>query len=161
MGILDTLQEDDAQQLLYELRQGVVALTRRVELLDVFLGPKREDLMFRKPYQVATVPAGQTLDVFREEIRDWPGYVGVVTHIGNDWFPNTSLTRYIDGRAQENPIVRQIAPVNNPLVVKIFVERDIVWTATNSDTVAHTFGILTNGYLIPKDLYDQAVGVEG
>ena len=159
MGVTEFLQEDEAQQLLRELKNSVMALTRRVELLDVFLGPKREDLMFDKPYQVTTVQPGQEVEVYRQDIR--LGFVGVITHIGNDWFPSTSLSRFIDQRTAEQPIVRQIAPVNQPLAVKIFVQREVVWLAKNSDSVVHTFGILTNGYLIPSDLYDRTVGVEG
>ena len=159
MGIKEFLQEDDAQQALKELNSGVRLLMRRVDSLEVLLAPKTLDRMFQKPFQRLLVPPGEEMEVYRQEVPR--GYTGVITRIGNDWFPNTVLSRFIDNRTNESAIERVIAPVTDPMAVKIFAREEIIWRAKNNDAISHTFGILTDGFFLQVDDADRMIDLEG
>lgn len=152
------LAEDDAREALREFNNGMKALIRRLELLEILLSPKTEDRMFEKPYQAKTVQPGLEEEVYRQTVPH--GFAGVVTRIGNDWFPNTVLTRLVDNRTMEPSVQRVIAPVTDPISVKIFTFDHIVWTARNNDSIPHTFGILTDGFFMPREDADRIVDLE-
>jgi len=153
------LQEDDAQVALQNFAKQINDLSHRIELLEVISGPKSEDRMFRKPFQFLDIDPGQSGTVYEQEVP--PGYVGVVTRMGNDWFPNTVLTRLIDNRVSEHRIERVIAPTYDPVVVKIWVQSKVTWTAENNDGAKHRFGILTDGFFIPRKHFDELTKLEG
>lgn len=158
-AVREWLMEDEAQRLLTRLNNGITQLIHRVELLEILVAPKREDRMFEKPFQRVLVPAGQELEAYRQEVPK--GDVGIITRIGNDWFPLTTLKRFIDNSTMESAIQRVIAPVDNPMGVKIFVKDQVTWTARNDDAIPHTFNILTDGFFVPRDVYERVIAVEG
>ena len=158
-GLLDVLNTDEVRRFFEELTREVKEQSRRMELLELILGPKHEDRMFRKPFQSKTLAPTTEGEVYRQDIED--GFIGVITRIGNDWFPNTVLTRIVDQVAVEPKIERVIAPTDNPIAVKIFVRDHVIWRAQNNDGMNHTFGILTDGFLIPRTKYEEIVAIEG
>lgn len=157
-GVKDFIQADELQRNFEELLNGVRLLVRRMETLEMLLAPKREDRLFEKPFQVGTVQPTDEQEIYRQTIPRQ--FVGVITRIGNDWFPKTVLLRFIDDRTMEPAIERIIAPVTDPLAVKIFVRNEVVWRARNNDGVAHTFGILTDGFFLPADVAERIMAIE-
>ncbi len=158
-GIRDFLAEDEAQRTLKGLVHAVTELKNRIELMEILQAPKTEDRMFTKPFQRKLVGPGKEEEVYRQDVPN--GYVGVITRVGNDWFDSTSLKRFIDSRAMEATIERVIASVTDPMAVKIFVKNQVVWTAKNNDLIDHTFGVLTDGFFVPFDVFDRVIAVEG
>ena len=165
MGVREWLLEDDAQVALTKLSSSVEGLgsqmkdlADRMELLEVIMAPKKEDRMFRKPYQIATVNPSAEGEVYRQEIPE--GFMGVITRMGNNWFGNTFLTRIIDNQVAEHRIERSIAPVTDPISVKVFVRKLVVWRAQNNDGMPHVFQVLTDGFFIPAKIAEQILELE-
>ena len=122
------------------------------------MAPTQEDRMFLKPDQQATVNPTTDAQVYRQDVPE--GFVGVITRMGNDWFPNTYLVRVVDNKAVEPRIRRSIAPVTDPIAVKTFVWNEVTWRAVNNDAVPRTFGVLTDGYFIPRKIAERVVALE-
>jgi len=158
MGVREFLQEDDAQVALQSLMRQMKELGERLELLEILTAPKQEDRMFRKPFQQATVNPGSEGEVYRQEVPS--GFVGVITRMGNDWYPNTFLTRIVDNRVVEPRIERQIAPVTDPIPTKVFLFDRVIWRAQNNDGIPHTFGVLTDGFFIPRKVAERVTQLE-
>lgn len=152
------LSEDDAQQLLRELNTRIGHLSNRMESLEILLAPKTQDRMFERPYQRKLVAAGQEEEVYRLTVP--PSYVGVITRMANSWFPNTKLFRLIDNKTMEPEIERIVAPLDNPMAVKLFAQREVVWRARNSDAIEHTFEVFMDGFYIPVDLGERIMNYE-
>ena len=116
---------------------------------------------FPTPYQFLSVNAGARNAVYTFDIKERYGdtKVGLITKIGNNWFANTQLIFSVDNT--DLTVERQIAPVSDPLSVNIVFEDRVVWTAVNSDTVAHVFEALTDGYLVERELWDHLKEIRG
>lgn len=152
------LLEDEAKITIQELGGAMKHLMERMELLEVILSPKAEDRMFRRPYRITTVDPGTDAQVYRQEVP--PGFVGVITRIGNSWFPNTFLVRSVDNVALEPRIERSIAPVTDPMPTKVFVRKEVVWRAVNNDGAPHDFEVLTDGFFIPAKIGERIMELE-
>lgn len=133
-------------------------LTRRLDLMletqlrlaylrgDI---PPRSDQLFHTPYQYKDIGAGKSGRVFELKI---PGDVtgGIITHIANNWFPNTYWEFEVDfEKVYESKVERKIAPVTEPKQVRILVREKIEARAYNDSTSDHTFEMLCDGYYIP------------
>ena len=153
------LDLDEFKRAIGKLQNSVELLLNRVELLEILLAPKTSDRMFTKPFQMKTVGPRLEAEVYRQDVPK--GYIGVITRMGNDWFPDTVLTRAIDNSLGMEPqIERSIAPTTDPVEAKVFVRREVVWRAKNNDAVAHTFGILTDGFFIPFGDAEKIINLE-
>ena len=153
------MAQDLANLLEWSLLNAHVAELRdRMELLEIIMAPKMEDRMFQRPYQIKTIDPDGEAEVYRQDVPE--GFAGVITRIGNDWFPNTVISRVIDSSVAEQRIERSLAPVTDPIAVKIFVKERIVWRAQNNDGIAHTFGVLTDGFFIPKRALEAILALE-
>lgn len=153
------LLEDDAKLTIQDLGHAMKNLMDRMELLEVIMAPKNQDRMFRNPYQRKLINPGQDEEVYRQEVPS--GFVGVVTSIGNTWFPNTFYVRSIDNQNPEPRMQRSIAPVDSPATVKVFLRHRMVWRAVNNDGVPHTFEVVADGFFIPEGIADRIRSVEG
>jgi hypothetical protein len=106
---------------------------------------------FYKPYQYATIAAGESGRVYYYKIPD--SCVGFIQQVANAWFANTKLDWIVDGEHVEpNLIERQIATIiepkeyNPPILVRNYIE----WIAYNNSTASHVFEVLTDGFLVHK-----------
>ncbi len=156
--LMKFLLEDDAKVTVQDLGKAIALLNDRMEGFELVQGPKSQDRMFRNPFQQATVNPGQNGQVFFLEVPR--GYAGVVLRIGNDWFPNTFLSRHLDANIVEGRIERVIAPVTDPMSVKLLFFDKVIWTAQNNDAVPHTFGVLTDGFWVRKEIAKRIAAVE-
>lgn len=116
--------------------------------------------MFRRDqqYQFATVGAGQSGQVYLLENPQPELFVGIISQVGNTWFPHTFLEWSIDEIPKR--VEYQIAPINNPKEYEKGIPFDwrVIWTAYNEDTVAHVFEVLCDGYFIERKLYRKILG---
>lgn len=157
--IMKFLLEDDAKVTVADLGQAIAKLSEQMELVEILTAPKNEDRMFRSPYQRALVNPGQEGEIYRQQIPS--GFVGVITRVGNTWFPNTFYVRVIDNKVPEPRIERSIAPINEPAQVKVFTRTDPIWRAQNNDAVPHTFEVVMDGFLLPQKVADRIMAIEG
>ncbi|MCK5615619.1 hypothetical protein KAR91_77860 [Candidatus Pacearchaeota archaeon] len=113
---------------------------------------------FVKSYQFKTVKAGGKDTIFLINIPQ--DEVGIITTVANSWFIDTSLEWKVDDRLVEHvPIQRVVAPLNNPLQVRIPVEDTIEWIANNDSTNDHVFEVVCNGFLIDEKLYKRILTI--
>lgn len=157
--LIAAIAKDDAAVSQKALADVMQILVDRMEELQVIMSPKNEDRMFRSPYQRKLINPNQEDEVYRQDVP--PGFVGIITRMGNTWFPNTYYVRVIDNKIPEPKIQRSIAPIDEPLTTKTFVRESIIWRAQNNDGVPHTFEVVTDGFLIPASIADRIVSAEG
>lgn len=156
--LIDALSKDDASVASNAAADALRLVADRLQVIEALTAPKYQDRMFKNPFQIATVNPGTDQEVYRQSCPK--GFVGVVTAMGNDWFPNTVLTRMIDNRLAEPKIERSIAPVTAPMQVRIFMTDKVIWRAQNNSVAPLTFGVLTDGFYIPSDIANRAMAME-
>lgn len=151
--VLKLIEETVSRRKLDEILRELRALREMTQLANYIQLPPPSAVTFPEPYRYETVGAGETKILFDLDI---PGeYSGaIVTHLGNNWFPNTWFTLDVDHRPVLEPkIERQIAPVTEPTEQHRFIARkNVRWVAHNGDTSEHTFEILINGFFLPRKL---------
>ena len=99
---------------------------------------------FTKPYQYATVAAGETKRVFFLKVPK--GHKAYIQRTGNNWFQNTYWEWKVDGELVEK-VERLIAPVHitKPEVPPIIAIDKIEWIAHNNSDSSHIFEVLQDG----------------
>ena len=107
---------------------------------------KRNAIKFYKPHQYTTIQPGSSGRVYYMKVPE--SCVAFIERIGNNYFDNTYYKVYIDGELMEsNVIERQIAPINQPLVLvePILVKNYIEVIGYNNDTSSHIMEFLIDG----------------
>ena len=99
---------------------------------------------FSKPYQYATVSAGETKTVFLIKVPS--GCKAYIQKTANNWFPNTYLKWKVDDELVEK-VERQIAPVNSPKpeIPPIIAVNKIEWIVVNNSKSSFIFEVLQEG----------------
>ncbi len=99
---------------------------------------------FTKPYQYATIAAGQSGTVFTLNVPK--GHKAYIQRTANNWFPNTYWKWKVDGELVEK-VERQISPVHIPKLEHppIVAIDKIEWVAVNNSTSSHIFEVLQDG----------------
>lgn len=121
-------------------------------LLEALLAEAPRAVGFPRPYQTLTVPAETTKKVYYFKIPK--GYVGFIQRIANNYYPDTYLYWYIDGRLVITPYIEyQIAFVNNPLQLQPWrrVHGDVRWDVENRGVVDRDFEVLCDGIYCPEE----------
>lgn len=146
-----TILLDDAVREMKELNKQMKQL---IEINSLALNISLLPNTFVKAYQFKNVPAGQKDTVFSINIPQ--DEIGIITTVGNSWFVDTSLEWKVDDRLVEHvPIQRKVAPITNPMQVRIPVEDTIEWIANNTSTNDYVFEVLCNGFLIDEKVYNR------
>lgn len=99
---------------------------------------------FYKPYQYATVAAGETKTVFLINVP--AGHKAYIQRTGNNWFSSTYLEWKVDDELIEK-VQRVIAAVvaakpENPPIVAV---NKIEWIAVNNSSSSQVFEVLQDG----------------
>ncbi len=157
--LIEAIAKDDANVATSAVADALRIVADRMELLEIIMAPKNEDRMFRSPYQKLLINPGQEGEVYRQDVPT--GFVGIITRIGNTWFPNTFYVRAIDNISLEPRIARSIAPIDEPMTTKTFVRESVIWRAQNNDGSPHTFEVVTDGFLVPEHIANRIASVEG
>jgi len=99
---------------------------------------------FFKPYQFATVAAGESGTVFLLKVPS--GHRAYIQRTANNWFQNTYLNWKVDGELVEK-VERMIAPTPAPKPESppIIAVDSIEWIAFNNSDSSHTFEVLQDG----------------
>ena len=105
---------------------------------------------FFKPYQFATVAAGESGTVFSMNVPK--GNKAFIKNTGNSWFIKTYLNWRVDGELVEK-VERRIASVNSPRgeTPPIIAIGTIEWVAVNNDAYPHVFEVLQDGIFVPLE----------
>jgi hypothetical protein len=150
-----TILLDDAVEEMKDLNKQIKQL---IEINSLSLNINLLPNTFVKSYQFKNVPSGKKDTVFSLNIPQ--DTVGIITTVANSWFVNTSLEWKVDDRLVEHvAIQRVVAPLSNPLQVRIPVEDTIEWTAINDSTDDHVFEVVCNGFLIDEKLYKRVLAI--
>lgn len=130
----------------------------KVAAFSTFMGPMTRLFLRGKQYQFATIPAGGSGRIYYITNPIPAELVGVITQVGNDWYPHTYLEWLIDGLPKRVEYVIADPHIPKEYQRGIPFDRDVEWIAYNNDGVAHTFEVLCDGFFIPRELYDKIVG---
>lgn len=125
--------------------------------LATFKGPMTRMFKRELQYQFRRLLPGQSGRVWYMMNPQPERLVGIITEVGNDWYPNTSLEWFID--YDPKFIQYQIAPTNNPKEFNrgIPFHYEVEWVAYNDGATPRTFGVLTDGFFISKGLFNKMV----
>ncbi len=129
----------------------------RADAFTKFMGPMRRVFKRERQYQYATIAPGQRGRVWFMVNPQRDLLVGIITQVAHDWYADTFLEWIIDYEPRR--VDYQIAPTNNPKHFERgipFFER-IEWIAHNNSDAPATFGVLTDGFFIPRKDYDRIV----
>ena len=117
--------------------------------------------MFRRDqqYQFATIQPGQSSRVYLLQNPQPDLLVGIIKEVANDWYPHTFLEWYTDYSPKKIEYV--IGQVDAPKEYEegIPFQHEVKWIAYNNDTVAHTFGVLCDGYFIDRETFLKTTGI--
>jgi len=96
-------------------------------------------------YQYLEIEAGKSGTVFSLELP--VGYVGFITEMYINWFPNTTVELRLDNFT-EMSLTRVIGEIEKPLRYEppVIVHRKIEVVATNNSSSTHFFEALINGF---------------
>ena len=119
------------------------------------------------PHQVATVPAGETKEVFRFNLPK--DCVGFILRIANDYYPGDIVKWKIDGKEVDTAHIRRVIGfINSPMEVVPWFRMPFyvctIWEVENTDTEAHDYEILIDGFYVQKKdlaLLFKLAGVKG
>jgi len=105
------------------------------------------------PHQIATVRAGGTKEVFRFNLPK--GCVGFIIRIANVYYPGDIVKWKIDGKEVDTGHIRRvIGTVNTPAEVVPWFRMSFyvsdVWEVENTDTEAHDYEVLNEGFYVEK-----------
>jgi histidinol dehydrogenase len=157
--ILDVVFLDQIAKKLDALNTRMELLNEKLDMLLKVTAPPLYRFPSNQRYQYKTVEPGKTETVFKLDIP--ADKVGIITEVGNSWYPNTYLMWMVDGAGRVEKVERQIADVSSPKTYErgIVAFVSIEWEATNNDTQAHVFEVLCDGYFIDKEVYRKIVGI--
>jgi hypothetical protein len=102
---------------------------------------------FYNPHEYVTVPSGQSKTVWEYTVP--PNYVLHIEQIGTNWYRDTYLEWFIDGRLREK-IERFYGEINSPVDIRrkiIYATKNVKWVATNNSTKTIISEVLMDGTL--------------
>jgi len=148
--------------LLDELCGRLEEVTERLDKLvafNKFYGPMTRMFKRERQYQSATIAPGQSGRVWFMVNPQPEILVGIITQVGHDWYADTYLEWIID--YDQKRIDYQIAPYNNPKHFERGIPffDQVEWIAYNNRDENATFGVLTDGFFVPREVYDRIVNV--
>lgn len=125
---------------------------RDAAIENVLNGPILGETRVDHPFQYDTVKAGESQKlVFNIDV---PGDKALlVKQIANEWYPDTTFELNIDGKRNEHR--RRLSDPEDPLETAILVRKTIEWRVTNNSNEDRTIGILSDGFYIPKNIYQS------
>jgi len=148
--------------LLDELCGRLEEVTERLDKLvsfNKFYGPMTRMFKREQQYQSATIAAGANGRVWYMVNPQPDILVGIITQVGHDWYEDTYLEWIIDYDPKR--LDYQISPYNAPKHFERGIPffKEVEWTAYNNSDAPATFGVLTDGFFIPRKVYDQIVNI--
>ena len=146
--------------LMDEMCGRLEEITERLDKLvsfNKFYGPMTRMFKRELQYQSATIAAGGSGRVWYMVNPQPEILVGIITQVGHDWYADTYLEWFIDYDPRR--IDYQIAPYNAPKHYERGIPffKEVEWIAYNNSDDPATFGILTDGFFIPREVYERIV----
>ena len=152
-SILQVIMQDEMCGRLEEVTEKL----DQIVAFNAFKGPMTRLFNRGLQYQFATILAGGNGQVYLIENPQPDLLMGIVTEVGNNWFPNT----YLEWRTDYIPktVNYVVGLVQNPKEFDrgIAFEKRVEWVAYNNDIVSHVFEVLCDGFWIPKTLFNKIV----
>lgn len=155
---MDLIYEEERMEESRRLRQTMESLLKRFEDMETYTSPKRERIKFREPYQYVTVPDGGVARVYWQGVPS--GWVAVILKMANSWHANTYYEVNVDEVLRERRLERSMAALNNPIMVKQFAKKHILWTGFNNSGQDRTMEVLVDGYFIREEIHERIEKVE-
>lgn len=147
--------------MLDELNGRIEELNQNLKAQNKYHGPMTRLFKRGLQYQFATIQAGQLGRVYYLKNLQPDLRMGIITEVGNSWFPNTYLEWKIDYYPKRVEYV--IGDVHAPKEFErgIPFEYEIEWIAVNNDVgpppTPHVFEVLCDGFFVPKEIYEKII----
>lgn len=115
-----------------------------------FMGPMTRMFKRELQYQYAPIGAGSSGRVWYMQNPQPDLLVGIIVQVANDWFADTYLEWYVDHHPKR--VEYSIADINAPkhYARGIPFHDEVEWIAYNNDASDHVFGVLTDGFFMPR-----------
>ena len=155
--VLQTLLLFKMYKSLKRMEQG----QNKLRAFNTFKGPMTRPFKRDLQYQYATIAAGSSGRVYYLNNPQPDILMGIIVQVGNNWFVDTYYEWFVDYLPKR--VEYQIGEIHNPKHFErgIPFETQVEWIAFNNSDESHVYEILTDGYFIPKTVYNQIVGKDG